>query len=223
MTIAHHPTDETLLRYATGTLAAGPAIVVSAHLAACSVCRERVRAFEALGGALLDDLPATPPSPTALTAVLARIDALADDAGPARREERLQPIALPVASDGTPLPEALAGCDIGRWRWMGPGIRMSRIRVPHDPDASVMLLKVGPGRKLPEHGHSGLEFTYVVSGSFSDAIGRFGPGDIAEVDADVEHQPVVDTGEECICLVALEGRMRLSGIVERIMQPLLGI
>ena len=41
MTTTHHATDETLMRYAAGTLAAAPAIVVKAHLASCPACRAR--------------------------------------------------------------------------------------------------------------------------------------------------------------------------------------
>lgn len=224
MTIAHHPTDETLLRYAAGTLAAGPAIVIAAHLAVCPLCRNRLKAFEALGGAVLDETQPTALEPTALAAALTRIDAETVPAM-ARRHTGppAGPPAAPVTRDGLTLPAALAGCDIGPWRWFGPGVRMSRIGVPHEPAAGIMLLKVGPGRKLPEHGHSGIEFTYVLSGSFSDSLGRFGPGDLAEVDDDVEHQPVVDRDGECICLVALEGRMRLNGLLGRIVQPLFGI
>ncbi len=220
MTIAHHPTDETLLRYAAGTLAAGPAIVIAAHLTVCPLCRNRLKAFEALGGAVLDETQPTALTPTALATALARIDA---EAMPAMVRRHAGPPPAPVTRDGLRLPDALAGCDIGAWRWFGPGVRMSRIGVPHEPDAGVMLLKVRPGRKLPEHGHSGIEFTYVVAGSFSDSLGRFGPGDLAEVGDDVEHQPVVDSDGECICLVALEGRMRLSGMLGRIVQPLFGV
>lgn len=213
----HHATDETLMRLAAGTLAAGPAIVVGAHLAGCPACRRRAADFEALGGAILDTIEPTLLSPSALADALARID---EDEGNAA----VQPGAsAPVEIDGVRLPDALRGCDIGRWRWIGPGMRMSRIGVPHDPDANVILLKVGPGRALPDHGHVGTEFTYVVSGSFTDKFGQFRPGDLAEMGEDVEHQPIVDAGGECICLAALEGRMRFNGFIGRMLQPIFGI
>lgn len=218
MTITHHPTDETLMRHAAGTLAAAPAIVVAAHLAHCPACRARTARFEAVGGALLEEIEPVPLAPAALADVLARIDAEegAAQPDPARAER-------PVEIGGVRLPDSLRGCDIGRWRWIGPGMRMSRIGVPHDSDANLILLKVAPGKGLPDHGHVGTEFTYVVSGSFSDSLGRFGPGDIAELDAEVEHQPVVDPGEECICLAALEGRMRFNSFIGRMLQPIFGV
>lgn len=217
MTMTHHARDETLMRFAAGTLAAAPAIVVAAHLASCAVCRARVGRYEALGGALLEDLEPTPLSATTLSDVLALIDA--EDGEPAPSAVLHQPVEI----EGVHLPEALRGCDIGRWRWIGPGMRMSRVGVPHDPDANLILLKVGRGKALPDHGHVGTEFTYIVSGSFTDRFGTFRKGDLAEMDEDVEHQPVVDADGDCICLAALEGKMRFKGVIGRLLQPIFGI
>lgn len=218
MTVNHHATDETLMRYAAGTLAAGPAIVVEAHLAHCPACRARVGEYAALGGAVLEETEPTQLSPAALADVLSLIDAEASEATepPARVPEAVQ-------IGGVRLPDSLRGCDIGRWRWIGPGMHMSRIGVPHDPDANLILIKVGPGRALPDHGHVGTEFTYLVSGSFTDKFGQFRVGDLAEMDEDIEHQPIVDEGQECICLAAMEGKMRFNSFLGRMLQPIFGI
>lgn len=218
MSTNHHASDETLLRYAAGTLAAGPAIVTKAHLAACPACRARVAEFAALGGAVLEESEATPLSASALADTLARIDAEEGiKSAPAVRKE------APIEIDGVRLPDSLRGCDIGRWRWIGPGMHMSRIGVPHDPNANLILLKVGPGRALPDHGHVGKEFTYIVSGSYTDRLGQFKPGDLAEVDEEVEHQPVVDPDGDCVCLAAMEGRMRFNSFIGRMLQPIFRI
>ena len=216
MTTTHHATDETLMRYAAGTLAAAPAIVVRAHLASCPACRARVGEYEALGGALLEETEPTQLSATALIDVLSMLDD--EDAAPIA-----PPPLAPVELEGIRLPDALRGCDIGRWRWIGPGMKMSRVGVPQDPDANLILLKVAPGRALPDHGHVGTEFTYIVSGSYTDRFGTFGPGDLAEMDEDVDHQPVVDNGADCICLAAMEGKMRFNNLIGRMLQPIFGI
>ncbi|QRI62350.1 cupin domain-containing protein [Shinella sp. PSBB067] len=218
MTTTHHATDETLMRYAAGTLAAAPAIVVKAHLASCPACRVRIGEYEALGGALLEETEPTQMSATALNDVLAMLDD--EDADPALLAP---PPPAPAEIEGIRLPDALRGCEIGRWRWIGPGMKMSRVGVPQDPDANLILLKVGPGRALPDHGHVGTEFTYIVSGSFSDRFGTFRPGDLAEMNEDVEHQPIVDKDGECICLAALEGKMRFKNVIGRMLQPIFGI
>ncbi|TYR30646.1 transcriptional regulator [Mesorhizobium microcysteis] len=217
MTLHHHATDETLMRYAAGTLAAGPAIVVEAHLAHCSACRARVGDYEALGGAVLEETEPTQLSPTALADVLSLIDG--ESSEPTAPPAPLEPVQIGRVR----LPDSLRGCDIGRWRWIGPGMHMSRIGVPHDPDANVILIKVGPGRALPDHGHVGTEFTYLVSGSFTDKFGQFKVGDLAEMDEDIEHQPIVDEGQECICLAAMEGKMRFNSFLGRMLQPIFGI
>ena len=119
-------------------------------------------------------------------------------------------------------PESLDACGVGPWRWIGPGVRWSRVTIPGDDAANVMLLKVAAGRKLPDHTHAGFEYTQILKGSFSDSRGRYDPGDMDEVDDSVEHQPIVDQEGECICLAAIEGHMRLRGFFGRMLQPLIG-
>lgn len=218
MTTLHHPSDDTLLRYAAGTLEAGPSIVVAAHLEFCPECRERVRTFEAMGGAMFDGLPPAEMASDALERALAQLDQgkhSAFTSPPARQD--------PVILDGIALPDALRNCGIGPWRWRGPGVRISRVSIPSAPDAHVMLLKVGAGRRLPHHGHTGTEYTLVLKGAFRDASGHFRQGDLEEAYADVDHQPIVDEDSECICLAAMEGHMRLNGLLGRFIQPFAGI
>lgn len=217
MMTTHHATEETLMRFAASALATGPAIVVAAHLASCPACRARVDTYEALGGAILEEIEPTPLSATVLNDVLSMLDK--EDGA----TNVTPPPMAPVEIEGVHLPEALRGCNIGRWRWIGPGMKMSRVGVPQDPNANLILFKIGAGRALPDHGHVGTEFTYIVSGSFSDRFGTFRPGDLAEMDDEVEHQPIVDAGSECICLAVVEGRMRFKSAIGRMLQPIFGI
>jgi putative transcriptional regulator len=76
---------------------------------------------------------------------------------------------------------------------------------------------------MPEHGHGGEELTLVLEGAYSDKLGRFAAGDIADLGDDVEHQPVVDQDRACICLVATEAPTRFRSWPARILQPLIGI
>ena len=39
----------------------------------------------------------------------------------------------------------------------------------------------------------------------------------------IEHQPVVEDGVECICLVALQGQIRLKSWMGRLIQPFVRI
>ena len=215
--IKHHPSDETLFRHTAGTLEPGPRIVVAIHVGGCAVCASRIGEFEAVGGSLLHDIEPDDLEVGALDRVMAMTEL--DEVG---RSKAAAAQKLPRADVGIRLPQVLDDCGIGPWRWIGPGVRWSRVTLPDDNGANVMLLKVVAGRKLPEHTHTGYEYTYVLKGSFSDARGRYGPGDLDEADDDVQHQPIVDNDSECICVAALEGQMKLRGFFGRLIQPLIG-
>ena len=69
------------------------------------------------------------------------------------------------------------------------------------------------------HTHTALEMTCVLTGAFHHAGGRFGPGDFDLGDETVHHEPHVDDGEDCVCLVAMQGQLRLEGLIGRLVQP----
>ncbi len=76
---------------------------------------------------------------------------------------------------------------------------------------------------MPVHTHEGTELTLVLAGAFSDAHGHFLRGDVAEADASVEHQPVADPGEDCLCLAVTDAPLRLTGPFGRLLNPFLRI
>jgi putative transcriptional regulator len=220
MTIRHHPDDATLLAYAAGAVTEGIGLVAAAHLELCPQCRGRVRDATALGGALLDTLDGDPLGEGALAAVLARIDAEA--------QTQAAPSPVPRARAVGGLPATLApwlprGLDGVPWRTLAPGVRHFRLAGVDSGDGTVRLLAIAPGTALPHHGHGGTELTLVLRGSFADEVGRFAPGDLADLDPSVQHQPVADTQTPCICLIATDARLRFSGVLGRLFQPLVGI
>ena len=211
--IEFHPTDDSLARLAAGTLEAGPTIVVRTHVDGCDRCRQAVGRFEAVGGALLDAIEPVGMQADAFALVAARLDRPAPATGtpaPTRAVPANGPIELPAA---------LEGLEIGRWRWLAPGVRRSRVTIPGAPDADLVMYRIGPNRRLPHHGHAGSEYTQVLSGSFFDETGHYRPGDLVEADGDVDHQPRVGPEGECICLAAVEGRMLPNGFFGRMMRP----
>jgi putative transcriptional regulator len=222
MTIRHHPDDATLLAYAAGAVTEGIGLVAAAHLELCPQCRGRVRDATALGGALLDTLDGDPLGEGALAKVLARIDAEAEPQPAPRPSLRVKA----GTTDGLPatlapwLPQGLDGVP---WRTLAPGVRHFRLAGVDSGGGTVRLLAIAPGTALPHHGHGGIELTLVLRGSFADEVGRFAPGDLADLDPSVQHQPVADTQTPCICLIATDARLRFSGVLGRLFQPLAGI
>lgn len=210
MTKIHHPSDATLFAFAGGRLDEGRAVVVAAHVETCPTCQRFVANMETLGGVILADMEPVAMSASSLERALAALEQPVP-AAPARRPRS--------EADHENLPEALSPYSVGPWRWIGPGLHWRSVDVPVSTGARVFMLKAAPGTRLPEHTHSGSELTLVLSGAFSHDAGRFGPGDFEEADDTVDHQPIVAPGEDCICLVAMVGDLRLKGLAGRILQP----
>jgi putative transcriptional regulator len=214
VSIRHHPTEVVLAGFASGALADGPSLAVSAHLDRCSGCRGRVTLFEQVGGALLADTDEAQMAEDALALAMARI-------------ERPEPVgragAPPAASPaGVQLPSALARRGVGSRRWVTPGIWVAPVRSNKPDGWRTYLLCVPRGVAMPHHGHNGPEFTAVLQGAFIDEGGVYGPGDFAESGEGLEHHPTVQGEESCICLISGHGGVRATGIL-RLIQPLIGV
>lgn len=216
MTAHSHPSSELLLRLAAGSLSPAAALVVESHLAMCGGCAAARRDMLALGGVLLDRLSPSELDVRLFERTLARFDEPRPPALVAARPRR------PVRPLGIDLPRPVADLATSGWRWMGPGMAYARLDLPEDRRASLVLLKIAAGRRMPAHGHSGEELTLVLQGSFEDEHGRYGVGDLAEEDGDSHHTPVVGGDETCICLASIDGRLRPHGLIGRLVSPFVG-
>ena len=219
MSIGFHLDDATVLAYASGSLSGCLTVVAAAHVAMCDHCRASVRKAESMGAALLETSEPEKMSAGAMSAVFERIDG-GDWVQPRTRKQAI----VEFGSSRTQTVSRVLECDIDnlRWKMAGPGVGIHVIE--KNPDgSSLYLLRVRPGHKLPDHGHHGQEMTLVLRGAYRDQIGRFAPGDVADLDEGIEHQPVIEEGEDCICLIATEAPARFKGIVPRLLQPIVGI
>ncbi len=211
----HHPSDALLVGYGAGSLGEGLSLAVALHLARCPDCRKAMAEIEAVGGALLEDLPPEPLERVTLADTLACLPLRRDDR-PARR----------VAGESTvpgPLRPYVGSLSTLAWQRLAPGVRRVEL-LPRTPrGGSAQLLRIAPGTALPHHGHGGLELTVVLAGSFTDELGRYLAGDVAEADDEVRHQPIADSHEECLCLIATDGPLRFTGLMGRLMQPFIGL
>ncbi len=200
--INHHPTETTLASYAGGALPEAMGLVIATHLYGCPACRRLTTMVEAVGGAELDDMPPAAMDDDALALVLART------------ERPVIPVGPIVRTAGLPPP--LDVCAFGPWQRIGFGLRWR----PLVTGGTVLagLLEGMPGKMLPSHSHSGMELTCVLDGSFVDGAERYAAGDLAEIEGDRQHRPVIDGNRPCLCMVATEGvRFRgLLGLAQRL-------
>jgi len=203
MSIRHHPSDISLMSYASGALSPGLSLAVGAHASVCALCRASIAGFEEAGGAYLDTLEPSALEANALSRVQEQLNA------PVRHAD---PAPMPATEfDSLPLPASVRAYGVGKRQFLAPGIWMAPILQDRKTGARALILGAAPGRKLPEHGHRGVEMTCVLTGSFTDKNGTYGPGDVLEIDEDTDHQPVI--GEmECICLIANDAPPRFHNI-----------
>jgi putative transcriptional regulator len=216
--IHRHPEDSLLLAYAAGSLDRASAVVVGAHIEQCRVCSAGVGTLETVGGVLLEQIEPEAMDVGAFDRTLQRIDS----AAPAIQPPRLQR-AAPDMPAGMRWPRSLRHCEVSPWKSIGPGMRWSRVRVPGQPGANLFLLRMAAGKELALHTHSGRELTQVLYGGFNDGRADWNAGDFDDTDGTVKHRPVIDADSECVCLAAVDGRLRFDGLLARALGAWMGI
>ena len=217
--IVHHPPYDLLVDYATGSASEPLALAVACHAEWCAECRAKIAEIERVGGGLLEYLEPVELSPNALDTVMARLDE-PEDAPRVACETSLD-------DDAIPLPKALKRYLTGGLQAL-PWKRVSRLfeeaRLPLSVAGyKTTLMRLKPGATMPRHTHRGSEYTLVLAGGFTDGGRQYGPGDFSAKDPSDVHEPVVDPGEDCLCLVILDAPVKLTGAIGRIINPFLRI
>lgn len=182
--------------HAAGSLSPALSAGVAAHLTLCPHCREEVRDYEALGGALVEGVGTGVPA-----------DFTEPTGGP-----EVEPPGRPTASS-YPWPLArLHGLDTGSlaWKRLLPGVEEHVLEA--GIGRRVSLYRVAPGASVPRHTHAGEEFTLVLEGGYTDSLGAFTRGDVEFADDSVDHRPVAMAGRPCVCFVVTEGPLRFRGL-----------
>lgn len=213
--IKHHLSDALLMAYSAGTLPEAFSLTVAAHISMCDECRARLGAFDTVGGALMESCDTVELSAGSLEATMQRIkscDSGTDAPRPARRSD-----VLPG-----PVQEYVGG-DLDAVKWKNVGMGVKQAILPTARDATARLLYIPAGAAVPDHGHAGTELTLVLKGAFRDEMDHFGPGDIEIANEELDHTPVADIGEDCICLAATDAPLKFRGLIPRIAQPFLRI
>jgi putative transcriptional regulator len=106
---------------------------------------------------------------------------------------------------------------------VGPGIQWARVLIPDDPAAKVVLLRAVSGTALPSHTHTGMEYTCILQGAFQDGDRHMQIGDLSECDEREHHQPVVNSDEPCVCVLAVDGKLVMEGWLARLAQRIVGL
>lgn len=208
----HSAPEELLLDYATGALPDGPALAVSVHVALDPSARRTLEGLSALGGALIERQDEVVLGDDALARAMARLDQIDVEPRPA-------PVAPRPGFEWVPPPLAPHLRPGMGWRRIMGKFDEIRLDVPGDA-YRVSLLRLEPGRGLPEHRHPGYEYTVCLQGGYTDETGSYGVGDFAVGPGSQRHEPIADPGEPCIALIVVERPIVLTGPWGRWLNPL---
>lgn len=207
--------DEWIVSYASGALTEAHALVVASHCHFYPELQKKVMDAENIGGSLMENSEPTKISNQLFEDLMKKIDDLPVEAHPYSNDNGLP----------TPLADYLdnKSLDQLKWRMMGPGL--SQVRLWTGPnDERLWLLKAKGGAKVPAHDHNGLEMTLVLQGSYHVDGACYSAGMLELADDDtLNHMPVIDTGEDCICLVVTEAPIKIRSFIGRLVQPFIGL
>ncbi|GAB4576849.1 MAG: anti-sigma-E factor ChrR [Roseibium sp.] len=203
--------DELLAGYAAGTLSYPAQALVGAHLELSDRNRGYVSSLESLAGAGLDaaDPVELSDRESLLSAIFSGEAGDLNDNQPGGKQRSSVPDSLRtiIGSSMEELP----------WKTLLPGVKECKFGEIDGCDTS--LLWVRAGRAMPSHTHHGTELTLVLQGGFRDQDGHYETGDVAFADGDVDHKPVADAGEDCICFAVTAGSLELTGPIGRWFAP----
>ena len=208
----HTAPDELFLDYAAGALSDGLAMAVALHVALDPEARRSADRLNAVGGVLMEGDAGAALDDTALERAMARLGEVAVEprATPAARRPSFEWAPAPL------IPHLRPGMG---WRRILGKFDEIRLDVPGDA-YRVSLLRLEPGRGLPEHKHPGYEYTVCLQGGYTDATGSYSVGDFAVGPGGEHHEPIADPGEPCIALIVVEKPIVLTGPWGRWLNPL---
>ncbi len=201
-----HPTEETLLAFASGEADLPHRVLIEGHMDVCAACRETVRELRHPGGALLT---AATPSP-ASSSLWMRLKEQVSKLPPSIELSKPSPLArYPIP------PSALAEIPFEReprWRWLGaPGARGTVLWRDPQTGSYLLLGRMRPEHHFPRHRHPGWEELLVLSGGYEDQYGHFDAGEYVAYPPGSEHHPFILPGEECWVLTRLEKPVEFFG------------
>ena len=223
-TITHHPDQNMLAEYVTGSLDFSTAMSVSAHLSYCEKCRSTVKTLEAIGGSLLEqqEIDGIEVNDDCFDAIMKRID---QEPSPHSHQFEQLPINDDDVSNQSDLPDIVKKLIPNqstpvKWTRIGLSLHTANLE-SLDDQHQISLHRIQAGSSVFEHDHNGEEVTLVLKGSFSDEDGMYQQGDFIVKKPGEVHRPMAAKNEDCVCLVVQAAPVKFTGFFTRYLNPLL--
>ncbi len=199
----HHPSSDLIKRFVSGSLDSTLASIVSAHVEHCSQCAKAVSGFEQTSSIEAFSSPlvvAAPEMADAWTKISSRL--VTTDNSFAKDQAEIEIFGLKFE-----LPRALKSLVTNPIKWMpfGKGGMISKLGQEHGK--SLFLIYLPANEQVPIHSHAGMEYSYVISGSYSADGLEFNTGDFSSSSETVVHAPKAGSDDGCLLLSSVENRL----------------
>ena len=216
--VEDRPIDAVLASYAARTANAALTALVAGHLELKPDNRAYVAALEIAQGIFLGECDPVP--------LTGRDRRLVNIFASRKVEDVLRQVRTPGARNDEPfLPSALrrfAARDYGDLRWRRIGSGIERSMVAEGDFGRAYFLRCRAGSCLPAYGHSGAEIMLVLAGCFSDIDGFYRRGDMRVAVHNNSRSPLIAGGEDCICFVVSEEKVRHGSSIGRFFEQIFG-
>ncbi len=216
--VSHHPKPDLIQKFAQGDLQAPLASVVSAHIEFCPMCFEKVKSLEAdLAEDFFSNSLSSPKSEKkqAWSQLASRLQMT-----PVKKSENSQASVLQIQGQSFNLPRSIKSLDSSNIKWMPFGQGGKITKLAEKSNENLYLIYLASGETVPTHSHQGVEYTYVISGSFKADGQEFTTGDFSRSDQSTVHAPQATSDDGCLILSSVEERLNF---LQGTLKPLNGV
>jgi putative transcriptional regulator len=194
-------------KYSTGELLPHLATMISAHLDVCEDCRftyNQILKRESRDFASVTSDLSNKELDTAFDSIMNKVTQFKQDL---KNEEAPEGMAINVAGQVIHLPRSLNFLKDRQISWKEFGKKNAIAPIVMSPTGNFYLIYIGPGESVPQHNHSGIEYSYVVAGSYDDGISVFNTGDFSLSTHNTSHSPRATSEDGCLVISWVEGRL----------------
>lgn len=204
--MTQHPQENLIKAFSKGDLIPPLAAMVSAHIEKCTACRVSYNELLKLEAKSLEnevhDLSVGDVD-VFFDSVINKISSVHEPLlGGAVEDAEIE-----ISGKIVKLPRALNFLKDQNIPWKEFGKKNAIAPVTTTQEGNFYLIYIGPGEKVPNHGHSGLEYSYVAAGSYVDGISEFNTGDFSVSGSDHVHSPQATSSDGCLIISWVEGRL----------------
>ncbi|WP_417335827.1 cupin domain-containing protein [Halobacteriovorax marinus] len=206
MTVGYHPDHKILEKYATGDLGVGISLLVSAHLDHCEQCSRHVSQLtaDAVNSFMEPVTDISYNLDSELDQLIGSIDTEVLNKSSVQREEDGKVTFLDKTFT---LPRSMAYLASKELNWKEFGKNSRIAPVETTEEGNLYFIYLDKNEEVPQHGHEGIEYSYVAAGSYGSQSDIFNTGDFSSFDSQIIHTPKALSDDGCLVISWVEKRL----------------